>query len=433
MDEDNSAPRIIPQEPQSIAETGTTLGFLADLTLKTIYFRGELSAQQIADDLKLPFLNVIDKVLDFLKREEMVAISGSKGFGERGFQYVIAPKGVERVREALLRSQYVGPAPVTLEAYTAVVREQTIAHVTVDPPRVEQAFSHLVLPRATLNRLGPAINSGRSMFLYGPPGNGKTTIAEAIAQLLRGDIYIPYAVEADGHIIKVYDPLNHQAVVEPPTPFNPLGPLGQKRPDGRWVRCRRPVVMVGGELTLESLDLVYDEIAKYYEAPFQMKANNGMFLIDDFGRQQVRPRDLLNRWIVPLEKRVDFLTLHTGKKIEIPFDELIVFSTNIAPKELVDEAFLRRIRHKIEIGNPTVAQYHTIMERVCSARGIAFNEEAFNYLIQEHYVKAERDMKSVHPRDLIDQLIDSAKYQGIRPAMTKELLDEACQSYFVKF
>ncbi|MFQ6016020.1 MAG: ATP-binding protein, partial [Anaerolineae bacterium] len=206
---------------------------------------------------------------------------------------------------------------------------------------------------------------------------------------------------------------------------------GDKRVDQRWVLVKRPVVMVGGELTLASLDLVYDETAKYYEAPFQMKANGGMFLIDDFGRQQVRPRDLLNRWIVPLETKVDYLSLHTGKKIEIPFDQLIVFSTNIDPKELVDAAFLRRIRHKIEVPDPTETEFHEIFQRVCAERRIQYTEEAFIYLMREHYIKPQRELKSVHPRDIIDQIIDIAQYLGVRPALTQELIDQACESYFV--
>lgn len=422
-------PPMVPPEPESIEETGVPMGFLVDLTLKTIYFRGEMSANQIADALKLPFPNVVDKVLDFLKREELAGISGSKGFvGERGFQYVVSSKGTERVKDALQRSQYAGPAPVPLEEYAAVVKAQSIAHVSVDPPQLKEALQHLVLRPKIAGRLGPAVNSGRSLFLYGPPGNGKTTIGEAMGRLLGGEIFIPYAIEVDGHVIKVYDPQSHRMVREPSFSAIP----GQKRADGRWVCCRRPVVMAGGELTLASLDLVYSEYSKYYEAPFQMKANGGLFLLDDFGRQQVRPRDLLNRWIVPLEKRLDYLTLHTGKKIEVPFDVLIIFCTNIAPKELVDEAFLRRIRHKIEIANPSPEEYRQIMERVCATRGIAFNEEAFQYLMREHYAKAEREMKAVHPRDLIDQIADIAEYRRVRPEMSVELLDEACQSYFVK-
>jgi SpoVK/Ycf46/Vps4 family AAA+-type ATPase len=316
---------------------------------------------------------------------------------------------------------------VPLDEYAAVVKGQTVARISVDPPRLREALQNLVIDPRVLNRLGPAVNSGRSIFLYGPSGNGKTTIGEALGRLMVGHVFIPYAIEVGGHIIKVYDSLIHKAV-----PDDAIALPAGKRPDRRWVLCRRPLVMAGGELIMESLDLVYEEVAKYYEAPFQMKANGGLFLMDDFGRQQVRPRDLLNRWIVPLEKRVDFLALHTGKKIEVPFDVLIVFATNIAPRELVDEAFLRRIRHKIEIVNPTLDEFRQIMQRVCASKDVPFSLPGFQYLIQEHYTVADRDLKAVHPRDVIDQIVDIAEYQRVRPEMTKELIDEACSSYFVK-
>ncbi len=423
---------VPPAEPRSLEETGISLGFLADLALKTIYLKGEMSGQEVANALGLPFANVVDRVLEFLKREELCGVTGSRGFGERAFQYVVSHKGTDRVREVLLRSQYVGPAPVTLEAYWAMVKRQSVNQVTVNRDDVRQALSHLVLSQATLNKIGPAVNSGKSIFLYGPPGNGKTSMAEAIALLLKGRVYIPYAVEVDGHVIKVFDPLNHQAV-EMPADRDATPPPGLPRRDHRWVLATRPVVMVGGELTLESLDLVYDDIAKYYEAPFQMKANGGMFLIDDFGRQQVRPRDLLNRWIVPLEKRVDYLTLATGKKIEIPFDQLIVFSTNIAPRELVDEAFLRRIRHKIGVEDPSETLYRKIFQLVCDQRGVPFEQAAFDYLLQEHYRKVGRELKACHPRDIIEQIIDIARFQDVPPTMSKELIDQACETYFVVF
>jgi len=414
------------REPRSIEEAGMSRSFLCDLALKTIYSVGELSGQAIAEQLRLPFSGVVEGALTFLKREQLVSITGSRGFDERAFRYSIASAGIERVREALARSQYVGPAPVTLDAYQKVMRGQSIGNVTVSQEEVKGALSHLVISSSMLMKIGPAVNSGRSIFLFGPPGDGKTVIAEAMASMLGGEIYIPYAVEVDGHIIKVFDDLSHKPEEGPST--LPEG----GRLDGRWVLIKRPVVAVGGELTLESLDLVYDDTSKYYEAPFQMKANGGMFLIDDFGRQQVRPRDLLNRWIVPLETRVDYLTLHTGKKIDVPFDELIVFSTNIDPKALVDEAFLRRIRHKIEVANPTEKEFYEIFRRVAADRNVPFDQEGFMYLMREYYVKVKRGLRAVHPRDIVDQIIDIARYQGVEPGLTKELIDQACDSYFVE-
>ncbi|MDX1615421.1 MAG: hypothetical protein R3300_14000, partial [Candidatus Promineifilaceae bacterium] len=273
----------------------------------------------------------------------------------------------------------------------------------------------------------PAVNSGRSIFLYGPPGNGKTTIAESIGRMVLGnDMYLPYCVEVDGQIVTVYDEINHEALPDANRSSAATGFT-----DGRWIRVRRPSIMVGGELTLEGLDLVYDPNTRYYEAPFQMKANGGMFLIDDFGRQQVRPRDLLNRWIVPMEKRIDFLALRTGRKLEVPFAVLLVFCTNLPPGDLVDEAFLRRIRHKIEIISPDFDNYRQIFQRVCERRGVPHDEQALRYLLQEYYIKGENKLRANHPRDLVDQIIDICSYEDRPPELSKELIDRAAASYFV--
>lgn len=430
----------IPPQPDSVQETGLGMGFLNDLILKIIYFNGNISGQKLEEAVKLPFLNVIDRVLEFLKMEEYVDIIGSEGgLSERAFQYVIAKKGVEKIHEILDRSQYAGPAPVQLDQYVDAVKRQSLGNMVVDKATIRQAFSHLVVNERMLDRIGPAANSARSLFLYGPPGNGKTTISEGIANLLPGYIIIPYAVEVDGQIIKVFDPLNHKVVAQNEvTHIDEAYPLGapeeeaQRPPDARWVVCKRPNVVVGGELIMEQLELIYDPISKVYEAPYQLKSNGGLFLIDDFGRQKCRPQDLLNRWIVPLEKQVDYLALQTGKKIAIPFDVLIVFSTNLSPKDLVDDAFLRRIRHKIEVPNPTPNEFREIFKRVAQGKKIPYSDDGLRYLIQEHYMKTGRDLRSCHPRDLCDQIKDEAKYRGIQPAMTKELIDRACEAYFVK-
>ena len=419
----SSGSGFLPAEPRTIEETGLGFGFLADLAIKILYFHGSMPAFGVAEAMRLPFVGVVEKVLDFLKKEEFCSVIGSAGLSPAAYHYQITQKGVRKAQENLERCRYAGPAPVPLEAHNRAVVKQSIANVTVGEDALRQAFSHMVLSKSVLDQLGPAINSGKSIFLFGPPGNGKTTIARSIATLLGGDIFIPFSVEADGQIIKVFDPVHHSAI--DPSKHKIQGY------DRRWVYSKRPVVIVGGELTIDMLDLVYNNVSKDYEAPFQMKANGGMFLIDDFGRQQIRPRVLLNRWVVPLENRCDYFTLHTGKKIEVPFDQLIIFSTNLEPKELVDEAFLRRIRYKIHVGSPTLAEYREIFRRVCEQRGVPYDEASLIYLIKENY-RSEADLRACHPRDLVEQLIDTAQYLGVPAALSKQLMDLSCQSYFVR-
>jgi predicted ATPase with chaperone activity len=429
-----TAAPFFPQEAKSLDETGLSLGFLSDLVLKVLYFQGYITGAEIADRVRLPFSGIIDRMLEFLKREKLCEIKGTGGgFGEAGYQYTITGLGIERAREVLARGQYVGPAPVTLADYTEGMRCQPMLTTSVQERPMKEALKHLVISDELLDRLGPATNSGRSMFLYGDPGNGKTVIAEAIGKVvLGGEMYIPYAVEIGGMIIKLYDMVNHQLLPEPKEPLSANRSALRRRLDRRWMRIRRPVITTGGELTLETLDLVWDDVAKYYEAPFQMKANGGMFLIDDFGRQQIRPRDLLNRWVVPLEKRWDYLTLHTGQKIEVPFSLLIIFSTNLEPADLVDEAFLRRIRHKIELGDPTFEEYREIFIRECKAHNIPFDEEGLGYLMHTQYVQPGNPMRSCHPRDLLDEILDASRYKGVPPRLSRDMIDRALKAYFVE-
>lgn len=427
---------FIPPPVTQIDDTGLSILWLQDLALKILYFQGYMSGFKMAEELALPFAGIVDLILESLKREKFVEVKSSQqmGLGEGTYQYAITGAGIARAREALERSQYAGPAPVPLKTYNESILRQSKGRQTVDSRNLQQALSDLVISERIFQRLGPAINSGTSIFLYGPPGNGKTTIARTIGgMILRESMYIPYALYVDGQVVKLFDSVNHQLMRdEDSTPLGTGALRSGSRRDPRWLRIRRPFIVVGGELNMEGLDLVFDDVNKFYEAPFQVKANGGILLIDDFGRQQVRPRDLLNRWIVPLENRIDYLTLHTGRKVEVPFDVLVVFSTNLPPKDLVDEAFLRRLRHKIEITDPTYDEYREIFRRVARVKDITYSDKGLAYLLQDWYIKRGRKLRASHPRDLCDQILDIAHYLSVEPAMTRDLIDRAAESYFVE-
>jgi len=407
-----------PLAPQTLEETGLTSTFIADLAVKVLYQKGQLTAAEISVALCLPLARILDPVLDFLKAEHFVEVKGGSS-ASASYIHVLSSKGAERAKEALARNGYTGPAPVPLSAYAKRVRAQSIGDIHVSFDELRKALSHLVLPERTLRQLGPAVNSGRSIFLFGPPGTGKSSIAETMASLLRGKIVLPYAILVGQQIIRVYDPSRHRPLVELDARF-----------DRRWVPVSRPFVEVGGELTLEDLDLTFDPTTQVHEAPFQMKANGGVLLIDDFGRQRAAPDQLLNRWIVPLDRDVDFLTTNDGRKIDVPFDLLLVFATNRTPSSLVDEAFLRRIQYKIEVMPPTRAEFSEILRRICAARGITFFPQAADWI-----GKYARDrgiaLRSCHPRDLMQHLDAAARFLGKPAEITPELVQLACETYFV--
>ena len=424
-----------PPPITQVEDTGISSLWLQDLALKILYFQGYMNGFKIAEEMALPFTGVVDLIMESLKREKFVEVKSSQqmGLGEGSYQYAITGAGIARAREALERSQYAGPAPVPLEDYNDSIIRQGKVRPMINDRMIRQALAHLVLGERTLQRIGPAVNSGTSIFLYGPPGNGKTSIARSIGNMILSEsMYIPYAIYIDGQVVKLFDSVNHQAILEDDaTPLGTGSLRAGLRRDTRWIRIRRPFIVVGGELTMAGLDLVFDDVNKFYEAPFQIKANGGILLIDDFGRQLVRPRDLLNRWIVPLENRIDYITLHTGRKVEIPFDVMVVFSTNLPPKDLVDEAFLRRLRHKIEIGDPNFEEYREIFRRIAITKEVLYSDQGLAYLLQEWYIKRGRKLRASHPRDLCDQILDIARYLSVEPVMTRELLDRAAESYFV--
>lgn len=429
-----SLPRDLVPRPDTIAATGLDTGLLWDLTVKTIYFAGRPSARYVCERICLPF-TIIEGILEGLRREELVEIVGSAGVLEQDYQYALTVKGTAKVRELLEQNLYVGPAPVTFDQYERVVARQSIASLDPSPEKLEQAFHNLFLSEEAMEQVGTALGSGRSVFLYGPPGNGKSTIAERIVGLLSQAVFVPYAFEHNGQIVRVHDPRIHIPAVQEPVEFENGPPSitnATENRDMRWALSRRPLVIGGGELTLADLELRYSPISKYYVAPMQVKANNGVLVIDDFGRQLLRPEELLNRWMVPMDRQVDHLVFQTGETLTIPFDLLLIFATNLNPSQLGDEAFFRRIRHKIRIADPEETLFRQILADVARQHGIAYENAAADYLVEKYYRQAGRPFRGVHPRDIFALILDIAKYRGEMPAFNPHWIDRACRSYFIE-
>jgi hypothetical protein len=411
-----------PAPPASLEETEIDTSVLLDLVMKHILFMGEFMLGDIAERVKLP-IKVVDTIVETLKRDKFVEVKRGSGYATVTFTFKITDTGKKRSTELFQLCRYVGPAPVSLESYRTMVKHQSIRNIEIGEDDITKAFSHLVIDKKLLKCLGPAINSGNSILVYGPPGNGKTAMAEAIGNILPDGIYIPYAISVGGQIISVFDRVNHTVINQD---------MEASHIDQRWVLIKRPVVMTGGELTLKMLDLDFNEVSKFYEAPLQMKANNGLFVMDDLGRQQINPHHLLNRWIVPLDRRIDFISLHTGMKFQIPFDMLIIFSTNIEPRDLVDDALLRRIRYKINVDHPSETQYEAIFRQVCEKHRVIFNKDVFEFLMQECYRKNNMELDACHPRDIVEHIMDIAHYYRRPAELTKENLLAAWQNFFVE-
>ena len=413
-----------PVTPRAVNDTGLPFLFIAQLVCKTIFITGPQRLAELAARVKLP-PGVLEPVIDFLRRERMVEVSSSST--AMNLVFALTDLGRERTGEYLRMCQYVGPAPVSLDAYLAQVQRQTIVELSVDRESMRGAFSGIVLSERILDQFGAAMNSGRAIFVYGPAGSGKSFVAEKLARLLKGDVHVPYAILVENQVIQVYDPLCHERI-ETPSSDRPLLAHAATG-DPRWVLCRRPVVMSGGELTLGLLDLRFDEGTRFYAAPPQLKANNGLFIIDDLGRQLVQPRDLMNRWIVPLDRRVDFLTLHTGEKFMVPFDVIVVFCTNLSPQDLMDEAFMRRLGYKIPLGELSEVQYRTVCKQVCQSYGLPYAESAIDYLVGK-FGREGRPLLACTPRDILGQVRDQARYRGVPPELSRDLLDWAWNNYF---
>jgi hypothetical protein len=406
-----------PPVPEELADTGIAEGFLCDLALKHVAMMPEPTTMAVAERLCLP-RTLAEDILQKLYREKLIEVKVQTSVGST--RYAMLDHGWDRVQRLVSVCGYTGPAPVSLPDYAHMMRLQSIPSESATMETARAAFHDLVLPESLLQTLGCVINSRRSLFLTGLPGTGKTAVAERFNGALPGAICIPYAVEIDGQIIRVYDTHCHRMAPEDEIPVDH---------DRRWVLIRRPLVIVGGELTLENADLTWSESAKFYEAPFQMKSNGGTLVIDDFGRQRVSPQDLLNRWIVPLERRIDYLALHTGKKIEVPFEQLVVFSTNLDEKDLTDEAFLRRMGYRARVEPPTAAAFSEIFRRAAYNRGIRCDQQVLDHLITKYRLE-QRVMKGCEPRDLLDRATDICLFEGQALELTTKVLDTAWQNYF---
>ncbi len=420
---------FFPAEPRSLEETGLGLLPLADLAIKILYVTGQMTGFDLAQAMGLPFQSVVSRVLDFLKRERYCETRGVAGFGEGSYQYSVTEKGSAKAHEVLWRNQYTGPAPVPLAEYCRAVRAQGLPEVRADRVALEAALGDLVVSRGLVEQLGPAVAGRHSLLLYGMAGCGKTSIARALANLLAvGDVYVPYAVEAQGEIVLVYDNVLHGPPVKGlPAEQEQAG----VRQDGRWVRIRRPVVVLGAELHLEALDPSLDEVARCYSAPPQIRANNGVIVLDDLGRQLSPPAGFLARLTHLLEARSDRLAFRTGQRVEVPFEGILIVTTHLNVRDLGDAAMLRRIRHKVALRAPTFDEYREIFQKACAQRGVAYDENALAYVLQKYYVQPKVPLRAADPGEILTRLMDVAAFRQVRPVLSVELLDLACRAYFV--
>lgn len=420
---------IVPPVPDSLADTGIPPSIIEHLILKYLYFRGELVGRDISALIGLPF-SVIDETLEMFKRQHYVAVKKSLGMGNMSGIFALTEQGRNMAREFLENNQYAGPAPVPLYQYSEIVRRQRLSENWLSPELLKIAFQHLVVEADILSQIGPAVNSNKSFLIYGQPGNGKTALAESLFRVENEPIYMPYAIECQGNIIQVYDPIYHNKL-EDQTSL--MTALAETQPhDGRWFKCKRPCIITGGELTLEMLDLSFNKHSKVYDAPFQLKANNGIYLIDDFGRQKASPAEVLNRWIVPMERHIDYLSFQSGGKMTVPFEAFLIFSTNLRPDQLGDEAFLRRIQYKMFLRSPKAQEFIQIFERYCLDKQILCPAGLAASFVDKHYTKMSKPFRRCHPRDVISHAVDILHFERRPIALTEDVLNRAFLSCFVE-
>ena len=420
---------VVPPVPESLQDAGIQPSIVEQLILKYLYFRGELVGREIGQLLGFQF-SIIDEILETFKRQHFLAVKKSLGMGNMSGVFVLTDSGRNLAREFLESNQYAGPAPVPLYQYSEVVRLQKLRDNWLSPELLTKAFRHLVVEADILAQIGPAVNASESFLIYGQPGNGKTALAESLFRVETEPIYLPYALECQGNIIQIYDPIYHQKIEDEE---GEMSALQTSLPhDGRWFKCRRPFIITGGELTLEMLDLSYNKVSKVYDAPFQLKANNGIYLIDDFGRSKATPAEVLNRWIVPMERHVDYLSFQAGGKVTVPFEAFLIFSTNLRPDQLGDEAFLRRIQYKMFLRSPKAPEFIQIFRRFCDSRELECPDGVIESFVQKHYITGDKRFRRCHPRDVVTHAIDIINFERRAPELNQELLDRAFHSCFVE-
>jgi predicted ATPase with chaperone activity len=420
---------IAPPVPEKLADTGVSPSIVEGLILKFLFYRGDMLGRDLAAALGLKY-SVIEQLIDTFKRTHLIQAKRSLGMGDASAVFALSETGRVMARDAIEKDQYVGPVPVPLHQYSLVVRHQRPKPGWLTRQAIAEAYRNMVITPRVLAQIGPAVSSGNALLIYGQPGNGKTFLAESLQNLATSHVFIPNAIECQGNIVQVFDPVYHHVLEEPQESV--MFTSSEPKYDGRWIKCKRPFIVTGGELTLDMLDLSFNANSRVYDAPFQVKCNNGIYLIDDFGRQRVSPAEVLNRWIVPMERRVDYLSFASGGKMTVPFEAFLIFSTNLKPEQLGDEAFLRRIQYKMLVRSPDHSEFLSIFERFCSAKGLACPPGLAQAFIERHYVTAAKPFRRCQPRDIVSHAIDIIHFEDLPFELTADLLDRAFESCFAE-